>query len=229
MEKPTPDMTDRSNDAPGEESADLTDAQLEAANDDAAFELEERQAGEEPTLDAEAAEDEAELEETEREESELEVAEEAAEDEGMPAAPVRVGARQRAAEAAAARAAAATRGPKAPKPTRTPFAIDPALRIRDSASSAFVLASIVAFLLIFLSAMAFGRGGAFTVRPTPTPIVSQSPAPSRSPGPSGSVAPSGSPAASTAPSAAPSGPPSAAPSAAPGSSTPASTAAPSAS
>ena len=50
---------------------------------------------------------------------------------------------------------------------RTAFPIDPALRIKDPLSAAFVIAAIVVFVLIFLNAMAFGRGGAFTPVKTP--------------------------------------------------------------
>jgi hypothetical protein len=198
-------MTDRLNDAPGDgseptgdEAPDLTDAQLAAATDAAEATVEEDEAGGESVLDAEVAEAEAEMAEAEA--AEDEAAEGDAESEGMPAAPVRVGARQRAAEAAAARTAAAGRGPKAPKPTRTAFPIDPSLRIKDPASAVFVAGSILVFVLIFLNAMALGYGGAFTPVPTSAPIVSPSPAPSVSPGPSGSAAPSGSPAPSVAPS-----------------------------
>src|SRR5436190_228074 len=84
------------------------------------------------------------------------------------------GARARAAEAAAARAA---RTSKDRAPTRQTFAIDPALRIKDPASQIFVAVSIGFFVLVFLYAMAFGKGGAFNPVPTPTPIVTTSPAP----------------------------------------------------
>ena len=103
---------------------------------------------------------------------------------------------------------------------RTPFAIDPALRIKDPISAAFVAATILVFLGIFLYAMAFGKKGAFTPErtPRPTPIVSiapsGSPGASGSPGPSGSAAPSGT-TGSPAPSAAPTGAASTAPSPSP--------------
>jgi hypothetical protein len=130
-----------------------------------------------------------------------------------------MGARARAEEAARIRAAREAGGgrARAAKPTRTAFPIDPALRIKDPASGAFVLGSILVFLLIFLNAMAFGRGGAFTPERTPRPAPIVTPGPSVSPGPSASPGSSASPA--------PSG--SAAPSAAPSPSTPASSAAPS--
>lgn len=215
-------MTDRSNDAPGEtdpegmtpeevveEAPDLTDAQLDAASNAAESQVEFAEA-EGETL-AEADEDDA----------ELEGGDDGGETEVVTAAPVRLGARQRAAQAAAAKAAAAERGARAPKTeTRTTFPIDPALRIKDRASAAFVLASILFFVLIFVNAMAFGRGGAFTVVPTSTPFVSPSPAPSVSPGPSGSAATPGSPGASPAGSSAASAGTSSAPSAGPSGATP---------
>ena len=102
---------------------------------------------------------------------------------------------------------------------RTPFAIDPAMRIKDPISAAFVAATILVFLGIFLYAMAFGKKGAFTPErtPRPTPIVSIAPSGSpgaASPGPSGSAAPSGT-TGSPAPSAAPTGAASTAPSPSP--------------
>lgn len=210
-------MNDRSNDAPGEESADLTDAQLDAATNAAEAEVDEAEAGGESMSEAEAVDDEmAEAELDAEDAAEDAEAEEIATDEGMPPSPpVRVGARQRAAEAAAAREAAAGRAPKARAATRTAFAIDPSLRIKDPASAWFVVGSIAVFLVIFLNAMAFGHGGAFTTVKSPAPIVSQSPGPSVSPGASGSTAPSGSPAASPAPTTAPTAAPSAAPSGSP--------------
>jgi hypothetical protein len=203
-------MTDRLNDAPGddlvptadeiaEETPDLTDAEIAAASDAAADEVGEAEAGGETLEEAEAYDAEELLEGEAADETEDE-----ADEERAPAPP---GRRLTAAEAAARRSAGPgrMRDARGPKPTRTAFAIDPALRIRDQASAAFVVASILVFLLIFLNAMAFGHGGAFTPIPTATPFVSASPAPSASPGASGSAAPSG--AATPAPSAAPSAPP----------------------
>jgi hypothetical protein len=61
----------------------------------------------------------------------------------------------------------------------------------------FVAGTILVFVLIFLNAMAFGHGGAFTPTRAPeTPGPTVSAAPSASPGASGSAAPSGSPATS---------------------------------
>lgn len=178
-------MTDEREGADGPE-ADLTDDQLAAANE-----------GAEVEVDAEAADDEVLNPDDEADEvlAQEALAQEVAADRAQPNRP---GARERAAEASRQRAAAATRGPRAPKATRTAFPIDPSLRIKDPASAAFVIVSIVVFALIFLNAMAFGRGGAFNPIPTPTPFVSPSPGPSVSPGPSGSAAPSGSPAATPA-------------------------------
>jgi hypothetical protein len=117
------------------------------------------------------------------------------------------------------------RGPKAA--SRTAFAIDPALRIGDRASAAFVIISVAVFALILANAMLFGHGGALTPIPTasPIPVVTEGPSespsavPSISPAPSGSTAPttspSGSPSGSTAPTTAPTAAPSSAPTAAP--------------
>jgi hypothetical protein len=100
------------------------------------------------------------------------------------------------------------RAPRGPKPARTVFAVDPALRIKDPVSAAFVVGTVLVFVLILANALAFGHGGAFTPLPTPTPIATTAPAPST--GPSGSPGASGSPAAS--PSIAPSASPSVTPS-----------------
>ena len=175
-------MTDRSNDAPedaetpDDESADLSDAQLAAAAEDAAFEAD---TGEE-TLDDEAEDEAAEVV--------LEAELDAAAGGAKGGAPVRKSARERAAAQAARdrRTGTGARAARPPKVTRTPFAIDPALRIKDPASTGFVVATIIVFLLIFLNAMAFGKGGAFTVVPTRAPAPSVAPVPSVSPGPSGS-------------------------------------------
>ena len=230
-------MTDRSNDVPSddgapttdeltvdevaEEAPDLTDAQLEDAAEAARDEVEEAAATGESIDEIEATDPalEAELE-----------AEEAA---AVAAAP-KLGARARAEEEARRRREARERREMREEkrgrfgrrvreeededehrraPTRTPFAIDPALRIKDPASSGFVVATILTFLLIFLSAMAFGKGGAFTVKPTRAPVVSASPGPSINAGPSGSPGPAASPAITVAPSplASPAPNPSAAP------------------
>lgn len=105
------------------------------------------------------------------------------------------------------------RGPRvrAPKTTRTAFAIDPALRIQDPWSAAFVIVSVLVFAVILAYALLFGHGGAFTPLPTPTPVSSE--VPSAAPSASPSAAPSASP--TVAPSISPSIAPSSAPSTAP--------------
>lgn len=86
-------------------------------------------------------------------------------------------------------------------------AVDPALRIRDRASSAFVLIALLFFVGVFANAIAFGHGGALSPTPSPTPIPtatptpSATPAPSETPVPSGTAVPSGSPTASGTPAA----------------------------
>ena len=92
---------------------------------------------------------------------------------------------------------------------------EPAIRIKDRASSLFVVVTVAVFAVIFLNAVLLGNGGVFNpyVAPTepPTPSIVASPSPSGSVAPSGSASPSGSaaPSGSTAPS------PSAAPSVSP--------------
>jgi hypothetical protein len=166
-------MTDRLNDAPG---GDLTDDELAAANDLAAAEVEEDAAGGDTLAESEEIDEELD----EGDSMDLEGDLDGAGDDEARATPRPKGARARAAEAAAARA---SRSSKGPRPTRTAFPIDPALRIKDPASSIFVLVSIGFFVLVFLNAMALGKGGAFTQVPTPTPYVSPSPGPIVSPGP----------------------------------------------
>jgi len=48
--------------------------------------------------------------------------------------------------------------------------IDPALRIRDRVSEAFVIGTVLVFALIFGNALLFGNGGALS--PTPSPVPS---------------------------------------------------------
>ena len=113
------------------------------------------------------------------------------------------------------------RGPRVrgPKTTRTPFAIDPALRIKDPWSAWFVGLAVAVFGLILANALLFGHGGAFSPVPTPTAVPTEGPtespseAPTVVPSASPSVAPTTAP--STAPSVAPTTGPSVAPSAAP--------------
>src|SRR5689334_12299584 len=149
-------MTERPNDAPDgdlepsalepapddgpEEAPDLTDAELRSATQDAEAEVDD---GEDVALEGEADDDE------------VEQATEAA----VPPPPARPGARARAEQARAR--ATESHAVKAPRSTRTPFAIDPALRIKDPASAVFVAGTILVFVLVFLYAMAFGHGGAF--------------------------------------------------------------------
>ncbi len=62
---------------------------------------------------------------------------------------------------------------------RTQIPIDPALRIKDRASTLFVLLTIVVFGLIALNGLALGKGGFLTPLPTlgplPTPVVTAAP------------------------------------------------------
>lgn len=97
------------------------------------------------------------------------------------------------------------RGPKAP--SRTAFAIDPALRIQDRASAAFVIVTVAVFVLILANAMLLGHGGALTPIPTASPIPQLTEAPSESPSASGSPAPSTSTAPTIGPSSSPAGSP----------------------
>jgi len=71
------------------------------------------------------------------------------------------------------------------------FGIDPALRIQDRVSQAFVIGAVLIYAAIFLNAMAFGRGGAFSG----TPIPSVSAAPSGSLLASPTIAPTAAPTA----------------------------------
>ena len=226
-----------------EEAPDLTDAQLDAATEGAVAEVDAEDAGlgvdeadVEEALEADAEADEAADDAADDVAAESE-AEEAAEPpaEAEPALPrgararaEALRARERAArEAREARAAQSQRrGFRRPREeaaqpsSKAAFPIDPSLRIKDPVSTAFVAASVLVFLGIFLYAMAFGKKGAFTPErtPRPTPSIvapSGSPGASGSPSPSGSAVPSGAtgsaapsagtsgPAASTAPSASP--------------------------
>jgi hypothetical protein len=103
------------------------------------------------------------------------------------------------------------RGPRGrgPRPAEhTPYAVDPAQRIRDPWSAAFVAVSVAVFGLILAYALLLGRGGALTPIATPTPVPTAAPesaAPSASVAPSASTEPSGStqPSGSIAPSPSP--------------------------
>jgi hypothetical protein len=98
---------------------------------------------------------------------------------------------------------------------------EPAIRIKDRASSLFVIVTVAAFVLIFLNALLLGNGGVFNpyVPPTepPTPSIVESPSASGSAAPSGSALPSGSasPSGTVAPSGSVAPSPSAAPSVSP--------------
>jgi len=171
----------------GEAAQDLDETQLEAAAEGAEDEVSDE--GDEAAEEAEAAEA---AEDTEAAEDETGVLEA-----GAVAAPIGTpGARRPEPEA---------RGPRerGPKTTRTAFAIDPALRIHDRASAAFVILTVVVFGLILANALLFGSGGALTPIASPSPTQQASEAPSESP----SGAPSASPAPTIAPSPAPSASP----------------------
>jgi hypothetical protein len=160
-----------------DEAPDLTDADLRAATEDAQLEVDE---GEDEVAQQQLEDDAAE-----------EAAAAGAEEGTAPVAPL--GARARAEQARARAAARKEEGrARGPRATRTPFPIDPSLRIKDPASAAFVAGTLLVFVLIFLNAMAFGRHGAFTQAK-----------PSASPAPSPSASPAASPAASTPASPAP--------------------------
>jgi len=95
---------------------------------------------------------------------------------------------------------------------RSQIPIDPSLRIKDRASSAFVILTLVVFSLLLLNGLVLGRGGFLTSSPSPT----VAPVPTLAPGASPTATPSGSPAAPTsAPIAAPTTGPTATPAATP--------------
>jgi hypothetical protein len=156
--------------AGGEEAGDLDAAQLEAAAEGAENEVEGETAGE----GGADLEDEAFVEAEAADES--------------PIRPV----------GAPPRSGPEPRGPRvrAPKTTRTAFAIDPELRIKDPWSAVFVVIAVAVFALILANALLFGHGGAFTPIPTPSPVPTEGPsespsaAPSTSPSAAPSVAPS---------------------------------------
>lgn len=70
--------------------------------------------------------------------------------------------------------------------------LDPALRVRDSVSKVFVIATVAIFIGILVYGMLGGNGGMITGTPTPAPSASPSDSavPSESAGPSTSAAPS---------------------------------------
>lgn len=179
--------------AGGEAAGDLNASELEAAASAAESEVESDEAR--AAFDAEIADAEVDDEWIEGDETETAI-------EALPVLAPGAGALERRVARPGARA------PRGPKPARTVFAVDPALRIKDSVSAAFVVGTVLVFVLILANALAFGHGGAFHPLATPTPI--ETPAPTPSTGPSGSPGASGSPVAS--PSIAPSASPSVAPS-----------------
>ncbi len=72
---------------------------------------------------------------------------------------------------------------------RSQIQVDPSLRIRDRASSLFVLVTVLVFGLIFLNGLVLGKGGLLTPFQTPTPVPVLTPSPSPSETPSSSPAP----------------------------------------
>ena len=84
----------------------------------------------------------------------------------------------------------------APASAAAPTPSELAVRVGDRASSAFVLITIGAFVLIMLNAAILGNGGLLNPVPTPTPR----PSPTASPPASPSAAPSGSPSITVSPS-----------------------------
>jgi hypothetical protein len=79
--------------------------------------------------------------------------------------------------------------------------LDPAHRVSDRASAAFVLVTVGIFVLILLNGLALGHGGFLTPIPTPSaiPAVTASPLPSAAPVPSGSPVPIVTPAPTATP------------------------------
>jgi len=153
-------MTDRSNDTPGDDApdsmapdsdadasdaggsaaaneaaGDLSDAQLAAANEAAEAEVDEADAGGDTIDESEEIDEDLDEAESDDDEDEDEAAAAGAAGGAAPRPGARPGARARAEEAARARASRTT---KDRAPTRTTFAVDPALRIKDPASQAFV-------------------------------------------------------------------------------------------
>lgn len=181
--------------AGGEAADDLDASELEAAASAAESEVESDEAR--AALDAEIASAEADEGSIEGDETETAV-------EAPPALAPGSGALERPVARPGARA------PRGPKPARTVFAVDPALRIKDPVSAAFVVGTVIVFVLILANALAFGHGGAFHPLATPTPIATEAPTAVPSAGASGSPGASASPAVS--PSIAPSASASVAPS-----------------
>ena len=175
--------------AGGEAAGDLNASELEAAASAAESEVESDEAR--ATLDAEIAEAEVDDGSIEGDQTEAAI-------EALPVLAPGAGALERPVARPGARA------PRGPKPARTVFAVDPSLRIMDSVSAAFVVGTVLVFVLILANALAFGHGGAFHPLATPTPIETLAPTEVPSAGPSGSPAASPSIGPSASPSVAPS-------------------------
>ena len=175
--------------AGGEAAGDLNASELEAAASAAESEVESDEAR--ATLDAEIAEAEVDDGSIEGDQTEAAI-------EALPVLAPGAGALERPMARPGARA------PRGPKPARTVFAVDPALRIKDSVSAAFVVGTVLVFVLILANALAFGHGGAFHPLATPAPIETLAPTEVPSAGPSGSPAASPSIGPSASPSVAPS-------------------------
>ena len=185
--------------AGGEAAEDLNASELEAAASAAESEVESDEAG--ATLDAEIADAEVGDGSIEGDETETAI-------EAPPVLAPGAGSLER--PVARPMTKPGPRAARGPKPARTVFAVDPALRIKDPVSAAFVVGTVLVFVLILANALAFGHGGAFHPLATPTPIATEAPTAVPSAGPSSSPGASGSPAAS--PSITPSASPSVAPS-----------------
>ena len=83
----------------------------------------------------------------------------------------------------------------------TQLTVDPAHRVSDRASAAFVLVTVAAFVLILFNGLLLGHGGLLTpvATPSPVPSLTASPAPSGSAAASPTVAPSTTPAVTPTP------------------------------
>lgn len=163
------------------EPIDGTQTDLEAAEASDTGEALDDEALDDEALDDEELDDEA-LDDEEPLEEQLDEDDEIVEPEPAPER------RRRRPDERRAEQARANRGLAMSSRARG-VAIDPSLRIRDRVSQAFVILVVLVYLAIFLNAMAFGHGGAFTTTPQPTVASSES----ASPGASGSSAPAASP------------------------------------
>jgi hypothetical protein len=186
-ELPVGGMEDDLDDAEGDDLA-AADAGLDADMDGPAGELaaDDEIDGDEEAPDQQAADQEAADEAADEADADAAVAVGGAS--GVAASQRRSG---RAAREARDRAAAGS----------TAVPIDPSIRVRDRASTWFVLGTVLVFVVIFLNGMLLGTGGLFRpyVSPSPEPSALESAAPSESVTPSVSVGPTGSPATSSSP------------------------------